>query len=65
MRGWQIASYPLPPDRHETIVQRILVRHGVSRDMAALLVADIRRALEYFEKHPIRPTDERRASYHH
>ena len=25
MRGWQIASYPLPPDRQETIVQRILV----------------------------------------
>ena len=43
MRGWQIASYPLPPDRQQTVVQRILVRHGVSRDMAALLVRDIRR----------------------
>ena len=37
MRGWQIASYPLPPDRQNTTVQRIMIRHGVSRDMACLL----------------------------
>ena len=65
MRGWQIASYPLPPDRHDTVVQRILVRHGVSRDMAALLLADIRRAIEHLEKHPVRQTDEHRATFHH
>lgn len=33
--------------------QRILVRHGVSRDLAALLIGDMKRALEYFEKHPV------------
>jgi len=65
MRGWQIASYPLPPDRHDTVVQRILVRHGVSRDMASLLVADIRRALDHFKTHPVPRTGEHRASYHH
>ncbi|HEY6802317.1 MAG TPA: glutamate decarboxylase [Pyrinomonadaceae bacterium] len=65
MRGWQIASYPLPPDRENTIVQRILVRHGVSRDMASLLVADIRRALNFFAEHPVPPSPEHRVSYHH
>lgn len=65
MRGWQIASYPLPPNRQNTVVQRILVRHGVSRDMASLLANDIRQALDYFAKHPTVPTDEHRASYHH
>jgi glutamate decarboxylase len=65
MRGWQIASYPLPPNRHDTVVQRILVRHGVSRDMASLLTADIRRALAYFKAHPVPHTGEHRASYHH
>ena len=50
MRGWQIASYPLPAEPPETVVQRILVRHGVSRDMAALLAADLRRAIEYFAR---------------
>jgi len=65
MRGWQIASYPLPADRQDTVVQRILVRHGVSRDMASLLVADIRRALDYFAKHPNAQTTDHRISFHH
>jgi len=53
MRGWQIASYPLPPDRKETVVQRILIRYGVTHDMASLLCTDIERAVEYFRKHPV------------
>ena len=54
MRGWQIASYPLPPDRQETIVQRVLVRHGVSRDLAALLLSDIKREVEHLQKNPVK-----------
>jgi glutamate decarboxylase len=65
MRGWQIASYPLPPDREQTVVQRVLIRHGVSRDMAALLADDIRRAISYFETHPVPQTGEQRIAYHH
>ena len=65
MRGWQIASYPLPPNRQETVVQRILVRHGVSRDMANLLADDIRRALEHFKAHPTPASVEDRRSFHH
>jgi len=65
MRGWQIASYPLPPNREQTIVQRILIRHGVSRDMAALLADDIRRAIDYFATHPVPQTGEHRVTYHH
>jgi glutamate decarboxylase len=65
MRGWQIASYPLPPNREHTVVQRILVRHGLSRDMASLLVGDIRRALEHFRTHPVPHTGDHRVSYHH
>ncbi|HEY4212552.1 MAG TPA: glutamate decarboxylase [Steroidobacteraceae bacterium] len=45
MRGWQIASYPLPAHREETVVQRVLIRHGVSRDMGCLLLEDLRRSL--------------------
>jgi glutamate decarboxylase len=65
MRGWQIASYPLPPNREETIVQRILIRHGVSRDMVSLLVSDLTRAVEYLDKHSVRQTGEHRVSFHH
>lgn len=41
-RGWQVPAYRLPPDRHETHVLRIVVRHEFSRDLAELLIADLR-----------------------
>ena len=53
-RGWQIASYPLPSDRQQVIVQRILVRHGVSRDLIGLLLEDLKRAINYFQLNPVR-----------
>jgi len=65
MRGWQIASYPLPANRQQTVVQRILIRHGVSRDMASLLADDLRRAVDHFKTHPVPHTGEHRASHHH
>jgi glutamate decarboxylase len=65
MRGWQIASYPLPPNRQDTVVQRILIRQGVGREMASVLVDDMRRALEHFACHPCAPSREHRPSYHH
>ena len=52
MRGWQIASYPLPDNRQNTVIQRIMVRHGLSRDLASLLINDIRGALDFFANTP-------------
>src|SRR5690606_9864056 len=33
-RGCQVPSYPLPPGRDRTVVQRVLIRHGISADKA-------------------------------
>lgn len=52
-RGWQVPAYSMPADREDLVVQRILVRHGVSRDLGSLLIDDLKRSLDYFEKHPI------------
>jgi len=52
-RGWQVPAYSMPPNRKDLVVQRILVRHGVSRDLGDLLLDDIRRALTLLEKHPV------------
>ncbi|MBB1254376.1 glutamate decarboxylase [Streptomyces alkaliterrae] len=41
-RGWQVPAYPLPPDRAETVIQRVLVRHGISFDKIMLLADDLR-----------------------
>ncbi|RMI37227.1 glutamate decarboxylase [Actinomadura harenae] len=46
VRGWQVPSYPLPADRDGTVVQRVLVRHGIGRDEISLLVDDLERCLE-------------------
>ena len=40
VRGWQVPAYPLTGTVADIAVQRILVRQGVSRDMAALLMDD-------------------------
>jgi glutamate decarboxylase len=52
-RGWLVPAYTLPPDRTDLAIQRILVRHGFSRDLADLLLADMARALAHFERHPV------------
>lgn len=51
-RGWQVPAYSMPANREDLVVQRILVRHGVSRDIASLLLEDFRRTLAFFEDHP-------------
>ncbi|MFE3202522.1 glutamate decarboxylase [Embleya sp. NPDC059237] len=63
MRGWQVPSYPLPPDRQETVIQRVLVRHGVDHDQIELLADDMRRAIKHL--HEGRPHDADRVAFHH
>ncbi|WP_405977339.1 glutamate decarboxylase [Streptomyces sp. NBC_00158] len=66
MRGWQVPSYPLPADRHDTVVQRVLIRHGVTRDQAALLVDDLRRAVDHLTAAPQPvPATAPRSGFHH
>jgi glutamate decarboxylase len=52
-RGWQVPAYSMPANRTDLVIQRVLVRHGVSRDLVSLLVDDLKRCLAYFEKHPV------------
>jgi glutamate decarboxylase len=50
--GWLVPAYTLPANLQKLAIQRILVRHGFSLDMADLLLADMRRSLELLEEHP-------------
>ncbi len=52
VRGWQVPAYTLPAHCQDITVQRILVRHGVSRDLADLLLENIRQSLDGFASHP-------------
>ncbi len=66
-RGWQVPAYTLPPNRQDLAVQRILVRHDFSRDLADLLLDDFRRSLGYLTEHkPTKPlTDAEGEGFHH
>ncbi len=66
-RGWQVPAYTLPANCADRTIQRILVRHGVSRDLGVLLLNDLRDALDYLAKHPVvKPlTEEEAAGFHH
>ena len=46
-------AYPLTGSVSDVSVQRILVRQGVSRGLASLLLADLKESIGHFEKHPI------------
>jgi len=52
-RGWQVPAYPLTGAVSDIAVQRILVRRGVSRDLASLLLDDIKDAIAHFDRHPV------------
>ncbi len=52
-RGWQVPAYSLPANLEDVVVIRLMIRHGVSRDLGDLLVEDIKRSLEYFDNHKI------------
>lgn len=51
-RGWLVPAYPMPANRQDLIVQRIVVKEGFSRDMADMLLKDMHRALKWFQKQP-------------
>ncbi len=52
MRGWQVPAYSMPANQEKLVVQRILVRTGVSRDLAGILVDDMRSAVDYLTRRP-------------
>lgn len=50
-RGWQVPAFSLPADCQETVIMRVMVRQGFSRDMANLLVEDMKRAIAFLCRH--------------
>jgi glutamate decarboxylase len=48
--GWMVPAYTMPKDIEDMVVMRIVVRQGMSRDMADMLLTDIRNAVAELEK---------------
>lgn len=51
-RGWLVPAYTLPADMQDTAVMRIVVRNGLSRDLASVLLADLRVQVQVLSTHP-------------
>ena len=51
-RGWQVPAYRMPANANDTVVLRVVVRNGMSHDLADALLADIDAAVAHLSRHP-------------
>ncbi|WP_194912853.1 glutamate decarboxylase [Catenulispora rubra] len=47
MHGWQVPVYLLPPGLQDVTVMRLVIRNGFSRDIADLLLRNLREAVDH------------------
>ena len=66
MKGWLVPAYPLPDNMSDLTVQRIVVRNGLSRDLADDLLDDIRTETAWLDAldTPM-PTHGQKPGFHH
>ena len=48
--GWMVPAYTMPKNIEDMVVMRVVVRQGMSRDMADMLIQDIQNAVAEFDK---------------
>ena len=67
VRGWQVPAYPMPANRRDLVVQRVVARLGLSRDLAEELIRDLKWAVRHFEANPSLSSlsPEEAGGYHH
>ncbi|UKO92348.1 glutamate decarboxylase [Gordonia amicalis] len=66
MKGWLVPAYPMADDLADLTVQRIVVRAGLSHDLARALIADIQTEVEFLDRleGPM-PAEGERSHFHH
>lgn len=64
-RGWLVPAYSLPPDCEDVVIQRILVRHGVSKDLLEQLLVDMDAAIRHLQQEPPCKKRHKNAAFHH
>jgi len=63
--GWLIPAYPMPDNLSDVTVQRIVVRNGLSLDLADALLRDIREQVAHLDKLSSPMPHLRTSSFHH
>ncbi|WP_136193509.1 glutamate decarboxylase [Actinomyces procaprae] len=67
MKGWLVPAYPMPDDLTDVTVQRIVVRNGLSHDLADAFLEDMRAEVAYLDRldGPLPHESDRPAAFHH
>ena len=69
LRGWLIPAYTFPANMQDTAVLRIVVRNGFSRDLADLLISEMRTQVKVLDAAPQEPVpllpDGQRSAFAH
>ena len=65
-KGWLVPAYPMPDNLSDVTVQRIVVRNGLSHDLADELLDDIREQVTFLDDldGPM-PREDVRPAFHH
>ncbi len=66
-RGWLVPAYPMPDDLSDVTVQRIVVRNGLSMDLADSLLDEIGESVRYLDglDGPLPHEGRKTAAFHH
>ncbi len=64
-RGWQVPAYTFPKNREDLAALRIVVRRGMSADVADMLLADLREKVKDLKKLPAPLHGTEGAGFHH
>jgi glutamate decarboxylase len=66
-RGWLVPAYPMPDNLADVTVQRIVVRNGLSRDLADVLLDGITDSVRYLNAldGPLPREGRRTTAFHH
>jgi glutamate decarboxylase len=48
--GWMVPAYTMPKNIEDMVVMRVVVRQGMSRDMADMLIKDIKDAVAELDR---------------
>ncbi len=67
MKGWLVPAYPMADDLGDMTLQRIVVRLGLSRDLATSLLTDIEAEVEFLDSldAPMPRAQESGSHFHH
>ncbi|HKU12032.1 MAG TPA: glutamate decarboxylase [Sinomonas sp.] len=66
MAGWLVPAYPMPDGLADLTVQRIVVRNGFTRDLAASFLEDLQAAVSFLDSADAPfPAPAQTASFHH